>query len=239
MENRELINEFVAHLQKHRYRNLKVNCYPDDENRNTPDIDAIAGTFAIEHTSIDTIPDQRLNSDRFTKVIGNLEQELAILPFYLEITFKENAVTIGQNWEEIHSTLKKWILEEALHLPITKPYTQYIIPGIPFEIYVTKNNDSKGVRFSRFPPDDNTLPERIKNLFDRKASKLLKYQEVGKTTILLVENGDIALMNTQKLLHAVQSVYSDGLPSGVDEIWYADTSIQDRIRFINFTPNLL
>ena len=97
----------------------------------------------------------------------------------------------------------------------------------------------RGARFSRFPPDDDALSIRIKNLFDKKAEKLGPYQVVGKTTILLVENEDIALMNDWKLLNAIQSAYSKRIPSGIDEIWYADTSIQDRIRFINFTPDLL
>lgn len=240
MENRRLVNEFVEHLQKNRLLNLKVDCYPDDKNRNTPAIDAIAGPFAIEHTSIDTIPDQRLNSNRFTQFIGNLEQELVFLPFYLGITFKEDAITTRQDWETMRVTLKKWILEKAPYLPVSKPYTPYTVPGIPFEIYVTKNNDSSaGVRFSRFPPDDNTLPDRIRDLFNRKAAKLLKYQAAGKTTILLVENGDIALMNTWKLFNAIRNAYHEGLPSGVDEIWYADTSIHDRINFKDFTSDLL
>ena len=240
MENRKLVNEFVAHLEKNRLPNLKVDCYPDEKNRTTPAIDAIAGPFAIEHTSIDTIPDQRLNSNRFMQFIDNLDQELVFLPFYLGIAFKENAITKGQNWKTMRITLKKWILEKAPHLPVSKPYTPYTVPGIPFEIYVTKDNNlSAGVCFSRFPPDDNTLPDRIRDLFNKKAAKLLKYQATGKTTMLLVENGDIALMNTWKLFDAIRNAYPERFPSGVDEIWYADTSIHDRINFKDFTSDLL
>lgn len=240
MENRKLVNEFVVYLEKNRLPNLKVDCYPDDKNRTTPDIDAIAGPFAIEHTSIDTIPDQRLNSNRFMQFIGNLEQKLVFLPFYLGIAFKENAITTGQNWKTMRVTLKKWILEKSPHLPVSKPYTPYIVPGIPFEIYVTKDNDlSAEVRFSRFPPDDNTLPDRIRDLFNKKAAKLLKYQATGKTTMLLVENGDIVLMNTWKLFDAIRNAYPERLPSGVDEIWYADPSIPNRINFKDFTSDLL
>ena len=241
MENRELVNKFVTYLQKHDYPNLKVDYYPDERNRSTPDIDAIAGSLAIEHTSIDTIPNQRLNSDWFTKLIGNLEQELATLPFYLGIALEYNAITTGQNWEEIRAALKKWILEVAPCLTVVRPYTPYNKAlGIPFTIYVTKETGSRrGVRFSRFPPDDDTLSTRIKDLFDKKVKKLMPYQVVGNTTILLVENEDIALMDDRKLLNAIRSAYSKGLPSGIDEIWYADTSIQDRIRFINFTHDLL
>lgn len=240
MENRELVNKFVTYLQKHGYPNLKVDYYPDEINRSTPDIDAIAGPLRIEHTSIDTIPDQRLNSDRFMKFIGNLEKELNFLPFYLGITLEYDAITTGQDWEMIRSLLKNWIFKVALCLTVVKPYTSCKVPGVPFTIYVTKETGFRGgVRFSRFPPDDDTLSIRIRDLFDKKAEKLAPYQVVGKTTVLLVENEDIALMNDWKLLNAVQKTYLEGLPSGVDEIWYADTSIKERVRFINFTPDLL
>lgn len=170
MENRELVNKFVTYLQKHDYPNLKVDYYPDEINRSTPDIDAIAGPLAIEHTSIDTIPNQRLNSDRLMKFIGNLEKELDFLPFYLGITFEYNAITTGQDWEMIRSLLKNWILEVASRLTVVRPYTSYKVPDIPFAIYVTKETGSRGgVRFSRFPPDDDTLFIRIRDLFDKKS----------------------------------------------------------------------
>ena len=240
MENRKLLNEFVTFLHKHGYPNLQIDFYPDKKNRTTLDIDAIAGPFAIEHTSIDTIPNQRLNSDRFLKVIGNLEQEFANLPFYLGITFENSAITIGQDWIAIREALKNWILEDTPNLSVDKPYTPYKVPGIPFKIYVTKNRDLSGrLRFSRFDPGDNTLPNRVKDLFNRKAAKLKKYQRDGKTRLLLVENNDIALMNDYKLLNAIQQAYPDSLPDGIDEIWYADTSIEDESRFVNFTPDLL
>ena len=240
MENRKLINEFVAYLRKHGHPTLKIEYYPDEKNRSTADIDAIAGLFAIEHTSIDTIPNQRRNSHWFGKIIKNLEQEFANLPFYLRITLRENSITTGQDWSAVREALKNWILEDAPDLSVTKPYTPCKVPGVPFMIYVTKDTDISGrVRFDRFDPNDKTLHNRVKDLFNRKVSKLVKYQRSGKTTLLLVENDDPALMSDYKLLDAVQQAYPDGLPDGIDEIWYADTSIADESRFVNFTFDLL
>ena len=59
------------------------------------------------------------------------------------------------------------------------------------------------------------------------------------TTILLIENDDIALMNEVKMLDAIRGAYPDGLPCGVDEIWFADTSIPKEPRFQNFTAEIL
>ena len=70
-------------------------------------------------------------------------------------------------------------------------------------IYVTKDTDISGrVRFDRFDPNDKTLHNRVKDLFNRKVLKLVKYQRSGKTTLLLVENDDPALMSDYKLLDA-------------------------------------
>ena len=46
----------------------------------------------------------------------------------------------------------------------------------------------------------------------------------------------------RKLLNAIQEAYPRGLPSGVDEIWYADTasaSSPDGIEFMDFTTDLV
>lgn len=240
MENRDIINKFVGHLQKtYNLLNLKIDCYPDDVNRESPEIDAIAGPFAIEHTSIDTVPYQRRNSDWFMKVINDLEQEFANLPFYLRIAFEYEAITTKQNWVAIREALKKWILEDAPCLSVPKPYTPYPISGIPFNIYVTKDTNPSGcVRFSRFAPNDHTLSDRIKELIDKKAKKLAKYKCSGKTTIILIENNDIALMNAQKMRQAIRDAYPAGCPAITDKIWYANTSVPEHIEFIDVTPDM-
>jgi hypothetical protein len=56
MKDRDVISAFVAYLQTNGHPNLKVERWPEDENRDSQEIDAIAGAFAIEHTSIDTLP---------------------------------------------------------------------------------------------------------------------------------------------------------------------------------------
>ncbi|MCK4826024.1 hypothetical protein KA005_60310, partial [bacterium] len=91
----------------------------------------------------------------------------------------------------------------------------------------------------RFEPKDDTLPARIRKQFDRKAKKLAKYHSPDKTTVLLIENDDIALMNEGRMLDSIQTAYPSGLPNDVDKIWYADTSIPNDIEFMDFTPEIL
>jgi len=65
--------------------------------------------------------------------------------------------------------------------------------------------------------------------------KLAGYQSTGKITVLLVESSDIALMSEGMMLDAIRQACPGGLPTGVDQLWYADTSIPDEIEFRDFT----
>ena len=63
--------------------------------------------------------------------------------------------------------------------------------------------------------------------------------------MLLIENNDIALMHPIIMRQEMQKAYPNGLPTGVDEIWYADTAEVRKIpvtlsdiTFEDFTPYL-
>lgn len=240
MNDQDVINAFVAYLRKVGFPDLKVDRRPDKENRKTSDIDAIAGYFAIEHTSIDTLPNQRRDSDWFIQAVGGIEKELSVLiPFCLNITIEYDAVTKGQDWATIRQNLKTWIINESPRLNDGRSVLEDV-HGIPFRLRVRKASDRRpGIFFARFAPKDDTLPVRIRKHFDRKAKKLAKYHSPDKTTVLLIENDDIALMNEGKILYSIQIAYPSGPPNDVDKIWYADTSIPNDIEFMDFTPEIL
>jgi hypothetical protein len=216
-----------------------VDRRPDEENRATPDIDAVAASFAIEHTSIDSLLDQRRHDDWFMSAVGDIERELeSVPPFRLNITLKYDAIVKGQNWPEIRAALKRWLTNEAPLLPDGKRVIENL-PGIPFPLQGFKSAErSPGFFFARFEPDDKTLSERIKKAFDRKAAKLAKYDAPGITTILLVENNDIALMNGSELIEAIRIAFPAGPFVGVHQIWYADTSIPAALEFRELTPDI-
>ncbi len=54
--------------------------------------------------------------------------------------------------------------------------------------------------------------------------------------ILLIENEDIANMSRGRMIKTVEELYPDCLPSGLDRVWYADSSIPVSIQFWNVTP---
>ncbi len=239
MKDSEVIEAFVAFLRERGRPGLRIDSWPDKENRNSSEIDAISGGFALEHTSVDTLPNQRRDADWFTRVVSGLHTELATsLSCRLHITLDYHAVSTGQDWLAIRETLKTWITDEVPHITDGSHEIEDVA-GIPFGLHLTKeSNRPPRLFFARYEPPDDTLPARILTQFDRKAQKLAKYQSAGKITVLLVENADIALMNDQKMLEAIRRAYPDGLPIGVDELWYADTAIPDDIDFKDFTAML-
>ena len=240
MDQDDVINAFVTYLRQTGFPDLKVDSWPDKENRRTLEIDAIAGCFAIEHTSIDTLPNQRRDSDWFMQAVGRVEKELTtLLPFRLNIIIEYDAVIKGQDWAAIRRNLKAWIINESPRLVDGRRVLENV-HGIPFRLRVSKASDRRpGIFFARFDPKDDTLPARIRKQFDRKAKKLAKYHSPDKTTVLLIENDDIALMNEGRMLDSIQIAYPSGLPNDVDKIWYANTSIPKDIEFMDFTPEIV
>ena len=241
MKDCEVINAFVAYRREHGHPGLKVDRWPDKENRKSSDIDAIAGDFAIEHTSVDTVENQRRDSAHFKRVVGDIRGELSgKVPFRLRIFVEWSAVRVGQDWSVIREALKDWILTKAPSLPDGRHVIDDgTIAGVPFGLRITKGSDrSPGIIFGRTEPHDDTFPARIRKQFDRKIAKLAKYAP-EKTTILLVESSDLALMNQGILLDAIKTAYFNALPPRVDQVWYADTSASGgKVEFRDFTQQV-
>ena len=235
MEDRTVVDEFVRYLERRGYPGLKVDRRPDDEEeyQSLPSIDAIAGDFHIEHTSIDTLPNQRRNADWFRRVTEGFEEEFSDqLPFHLSIAFDYGAVTKNyvsitekRGLGEIHEVFKNRIGEVNLSLAAGCRVLNGV-PDIPFQFDVIKGNElPKDILFALVNPDDSTLPEHIKELIDRSTKKLAECQDTegtGKTTVLLIESNDPALMN-DRILGAIRKAYPEGLPSGINQIWYGET----------------
>ena len=143
MKDFEVIEAFVAFLRTRGYLGLCIDSWPEKTNHKRPEIDALAGAFAIEHTSVDTLPNRRRNADWFTQAIGGLETELAKPPTCrLSIAVESYAVCRSQDWRAIRQTLKAWITGTVLHLA-DGHHAVKDIPGVPFRLHVTKQHSVK------------------------------------------------------------------------------------------------
>lgn len=238
LTDKKVIGLFVKYLADQGHPGIEVDAWPDEEQPS--EIDAIAGPFAIEHTSVDTIPNQRRDGAWFVRVVKPLEDEFRCrLPFRLVLTFPYEGIQTGQDWARITSALRNWVLDEAPRLSMGS-HTIKEVPGIPFEFYAAKKSSSRtGLFFGRFAPHDQTLPDRLREQLDRKIEKLSPYKGQNKTTILLVESDDIALMDEAIMWDGLRSAYPDGLSKGLDQIWFADTSIPEEILFTDMTQAVI
>ena len=172
------------------------------------------------------------------QVFGALEAEFREgMSFYLGITVDYQAIAVGQQWTAILTALRGWVLHSAGRLPDGSHVVRGVA-GLPFALHVRKSCSRRaGLFVSRFAPTDETMPARVRNLLDRKAQKVARYH--GEyTTVLLVESRDIALMNEGVMVAAIRAAYPSGLIAGVDQVWYADTSIPEKPEFIDFTADI-
>jgi hypothetical protein len=222
----QVIEWFVAHLAANGYPDLAIDSQPDKEEhakgkKTEQAIDAIAGKFAIEHTSIDTLPCQREADAIFAKCIGRLEEEIQ-LPFNLTIYLQASALRKGLNYTGVQAALRNWIDANASSLA----WGRHEIEGtssLPIGLIIFKRDglDHKLI-FARYIGSDDTLGQRMRQLIERKTQKLAPCS--NRTRLLLIESSDIALMSHLVFWEALREAFPENLPDGVDEIWYADTS---------------
>jgi hypothetical protein len=234
----DVIDAFVGHLSETGYPNLVVDRRPDKLERSAPAIDAIAGQFAIEHTSLEALPDQRRNDAWYERVVSPLEREFGdTLPYGLVVSIPYGVVMAGRDWSGIRDVLRQLVrdcsglLSDGRHL-VERPC------GVDLCLHVWKRGNRRGVHFKRQLPAERTPVTAVRDLVLRKASKLEACDDRIETRVLLVENGDIALMNIQVLVDMLQAAFPDGSPTGVDQLWYADTSIAEELEFRNLTSRI-
>jgi hypothetical protein len=155
----------------------------------------------------------------------------------MQVFLHYDAVQPGQDWPAIKEILKRWLETEGQRLP-EKLTRRAQIPGVPFPVDVLKRagwKDPPRIYVARYvPPNEGSLPARIQDLCDRKVAKLSRWSP-SKTTVLLLENDDIALMNEIILTDAMLKAYPGGRPTGVDEFWYVSTAIQPQLLFHDLT----
>ena len=230
MRDHEVVAAFVAFLAANGRPGLRIDRRPDEERPG--DIDALAAELAIEHTSIDTLPDMRLDAARFVQIVDGIEK--IPVPRHMQIVLPMHSIGPGQDWRAIRAALHGWLRTDGQHLKDGRHVVR--IPGVPFEVRIFQV-DALHVRPQAFAArsavHDDTLSHRLRKQLDRKIEKLVRYKLEDKTTVLLVENDDIALMDLIKMVDAIRAAYQDGKPAGIDQVWYVSSAFQPTLQFLD------
>jgi hypothetical protein len=216
--DREIVARFVEHLRSKRYPDLQIDSWPEDDYPGQSVVEAIAGTLAIEHTSVDTLPEQRRIGKQFMEALAILE----FLPVKarLSIVVPYELVTVGSDWEAYRLALAHWIvnvsptLQDGRH-DIGLPNTDLTC------LAVRASTQPPAVILSRPSEDDRTLAHRVGQQITRKMKKLRRYKANGYTTVLLLETQDQSLMNQHKMLEAVREGVG-AIPAGLDQVWFTE-----------------
>jgi len=240
---KRVIREVLEFISKTINVGCKIYEFHDEIERNSPacDVLAIVGrrNVVVEHTSIDSIPDQRTDDDRFRRALGPLEKELEgglPAPGYYRLCVDMNVIPTGLNWNVVRQRIREWCLKVASTLEIGGPFTtpRHFIrgtpEGVPFEVtlYRWPGRDG-GFKVARFSPDDleRQRLQVICQALATRGAKVAKYGNSGFRTILILESDDIALANNvdigQALVKAISSPKAIPLP---DEVYLVQTETE-------------
>lgn len=194
--------------------------------------------YVLEHTLIESLPDQMRDDRQFMDLLGPLESELngkLPPPGHYKLTVHFGAVKGAKNKAKIQDLIKSWVLQKAGCLDVGSPATaprHFVtakLDGVPFEITLYRWGDLPGLegRFliQRFAPEDleERRRERIRIALDAKCKKLAAGKKGIKKSILVLESNDIALANAVDIGKALTlELQRDGLQIP-DEIYSIGT----------------
>lgn len=244
--------DVIGHGQPHQILNR-----PDHQDRIGKACDVIAELgncmLAIEHTSIQSIPNQRDKS--FRSFFDPLEQELlGRMPkpgrFFLYV-YPDVIANLSQRAKkEVRSRIRDWCIEQAdgLGLDPPKHYAKAQPLGVPFELMLCREPLNGQFCVRQIVPKD-VEAKRTQVLYQslkKRGQKVASYRLQGYRTILLLEDGvyDLSLGNKQSISQALVEAAShfqiEQLPDEVylvttftDEWWFyrlrLDAPIVDKL----------
>lgn len=193
--------------------------------------DAILGVdelrLAVELTTIDSFVDQRLDDDRFRRVMGAMEERIGTIPDWIEITIDVGAIPNRSDWCELSSGIETWLLSHSQ----TWPYDRHVpveIPGVPLTVWVRREHGQGNgqIKVMRRAPVD--LEEQrsivLRRALEAKRVMLRHYRSEGYTTVLLLEAYDVALANRDSICKTFEAVSPLELcADAIDEVYLIET----------------
>jgi len=207
--------------------------------RDRPAVEAIYHTptarFAVEHTRIESFPNQIAEGKVFVRLLGPLEQELeGRLPGWFDLIVDVGAArSPADQHAAIRRALSQWIVAQA---PALEPEERVgragrcditaTPPGVPFAVTLHRDCDYESeLHIAQCVVGDLQAMrrERIGQALDRKCPKLAAMREKGCAIVLIFEFNDISLGNRWKIADATVEELA-GRADAPDIVFVARTS---------------
>lgn len=210
-------------------------------------------TYAIEHTIIEAFERQihtGVDFAAFTKPIeAALDHRMPSPGFYnLIFPIDPCANLRANNIANMQTTIIAWVTEKAAELHAECPeapakarkphghknFRKEVINGFPFELCLNREagwwmpEKAKGrLLICRYAPKnyEELRKARIEITLNKKLPKLAKWKATGATSILVLENSDLALTNHCIVADTVEEKLVTR-PDKPDEVWFVDTTIE-------------
>jgi hypothetical protein len=248
--DQQLVLHFLSAFNQHHGTSFRVVRWPDEENRQTPAIEAVAAdgagnTLAFEHTLIEPFEGERIDSAHFMQVFGPLEghRDLMKPGYNVRLGVKAGAIPNGVTRDAASLQVQKHL---AKFVPLLgEGQTVEVIPGIGCPLSIEVDIERHGpeemdhVWIWRTLPADS-LKVVVRRALDRKVKKLVA--ESARRHVLLLEQADFAHGHSN--IRVAIDDLSHEFPelAHVDEIWLAITTCWDIEKVLFFSelyPNVM
>ena len=258
------VNAVMRHISKTLgFNDVKFHMQePDVKERNRPACDFITEIgcrkIAIEHTTVDSIPNQRRDNSYFERLMVPLEKELLNdlpSPGRYDINIYTGKIPKGKqyNWDDIRKRIKEWCIKVAPNLKAapgncgaTGHYVQEQPEGVPFEVGLCKweaiepKLPNGNVLVGRFIPEDieKLRLEAMQASLQTRAAKLEQYHHKGYRTILVFEDWDISLSSIGSIGDSFVSTMKKSTDLYIPDEVYVYVSIAKIVCCLKFDNSL-
>jgi hypothetical protein len=220
-----------------------VTTWPEESNRNAPEIDAYAeapasAPLAIEVTKIESFTDQRFDDRRIEELSAALEPRLrASCPTGVDVLLPVGVIRPGFDWKEIVERMEAYLLELCSRL--TAGGSWHSIPGIPFRIFVNFQPDLQTpFAFGRTAPSNearrSALLASTEKALRHKRDRLEEYRKGGARAVLILESHDIALISHVNVYTAFREARKRTGSAHLDHVWFCRTYNPHRLGWYGF-----
>jgi hypothetical protein len=180
---------------------------------------------AVEHTTFDILLNKRLDDARL-RVLD--PAAIAIAKAFpdcrITIGVPLGAVQSGRDWSLLCEAFQEAVVDALLGLPADSHHTNLTIPGLfPVTIFRRRPTRLPGCFIARKVSDEDMegCSVNLISALQAKERQLRPYAIAGLTTVLLLDNDDLSLMDAHTAAWQFQVAHGQN-PVSIDEVYLLD-----------------